>query len=407
LVNLVCSADRLIIAMLLEPIKRDLHLTDTQMGVLSGMAYAIFNSVALVPIGMLADRFSRRKVIATCLILWSAMTAFSSRAQSFMQLLLLRILVGVGEAGNSAPGVSLLADYFPVGQRARALSVFFMASSVGMLATFTIGAWIADHYGWRSAILAAGAPGLGLALVLWLTVKDPPRRESGSGGMRAKPASLTEIKDSLIIRRSVIHTIVGAGLINFVAAGVVTWASAFLIRSHHLSVGVAGTLVAITACAGVLGAFTGGKLCDRYAKVDARWYGWISGTATLLLVVPLVGFLVAQNLTHAIAWYGLFGLLQTVYLGPSYSLIQTVTPPRMRATVNSFSFLLSGIFGFGLGSAAVGALSDRFGGFGGESLRYSLLLISVVLLLSAFHFYRAVNTVRTDVALIPDDIQDK
>ena len=393
-VNLICSADRLIIGVLLEPIRSDLQLNDTQMGVLSGLAYAVFNSLALVPIGMLADRFSRRKVIAACLTVWSAATALGSIAQSFAQLALLRAMVGLGEAGNSAPGISMIADYFPETQRARAISVFFIASSLGMLVTFAGGGWIAEHHGWRIAILAAGVPGLALALLLWLTVKDPPRRSQP--GIDA-PLPLRQIGRIVAARPSVLHGIFAIGLINFVAAAIAIWSSAFLIRSHGFSVASAGYLMAVIAVAGMTGAYAGGKLCDRFAPTDSRWLGWIPAVATALTLVPIVGFLTAINIRTVVAWYILFGFLQTVYLAPAFNLVQTVIPARVRATVNSFTFLLSGLFGFGLGPSIAGAVSNFLQALGADSLRYSLLLVSIVLLWSAFHFFRTARTVRADV----------
>ncbi|WP_150295244.1 spinster family MFS transporter [Sphingobium estronivorans] len=394
--NLLCAGDRMIMSVLIEPIKLDLHLTDTQMGIVSGLAFAIFNAVALLPIGMLADRFSRRKLIAICLALWSGMTALGSQAHSFMQLLLIRIGVGVGEAGSGPIGISIIADNFPPQRRARAISIFFVSSPLGVLIAYSMGGWLAEHYSWRMAMFAAGVPGLFLAPLLWLTMADPQR---GSAG--AKPDKPMPFREAVTIvwqRRSVAHTMIGIGLLNFVVAGVSTWGPSFLLRSHHINLGTIGPLLAATSVAGMLGAFLGGQLTDRLAASDKRWLCWIPATAVLLAMIPLTGFLLAPSLLGAMSFNVVYGLLVAIYMGPSYSLIQTVVAPSMRATANSMTYLLSGAIGFGLGPLAVGMLSDALSPLGTASLRYGILAIAIVLAWSAFHLQRAARTLQADLA---------
>jgi len=392
-VNLFCSADRLIIGVLIEPIKAEFQLSETQVGALSGMSYAIFYGLALVPIGMLADRFSRRKVIAVCLAIWSAMTALSSQAGTYAHLFAFRIMVGIGEAGNSAPGVSLIADYFPAARRPGAISAFFMASSLGMLLAFAGGGWIAQYYGWRAAMFTMGAPGLVLAALLWTTVRDPPQEQAGARADTA-PLPLREALRSVAADKSVVHAIAGIGLMNFVAAGVAIWSSAFLIRTYNLNIGIAGSLLAITAVAGIAGAYVGGKLGDRYGARDTSALGRISCIAVLLNMVSLGGFLLARDLHVAVACLMTFGFLQTAYLGPAFSLIQNLITPRARATINSMVYLISSVFGFGLGPFVTGALSQQLSSHGVDALRYSLLAVSTAALWSALHFAMAARPIR-------------
>lgn len=394
--NMLCAGDRMIMSVLIEPIKLDLGLTDTQMGVVSGLAFAIFNAIALLPIGMLADRVSRRKLIAICLALWSGMTALGSQAQSYVQLLLVRIGVGVGEAGSGPIGISIIADNFPPQRRARAISFFFVSSPLGVLIFYSMGGWLAEHYSWRIAMLAAGVPGLLLAPLL-LTIADPQRGTSDRNAKAEKPMPFREAVTIVLQRRSVAHTMIGIALLNFVVAGVAMWGPSFLVRSHHTSLGIIGPVLAATSVAGMLGAFLGGQLTDRLAVKNKRWLCWLPAMAVLGAMIPLAGFLLAESFLGAISFNVLYGLLVAIYMGPSYSLIQTVVAPNMRATANSMTYLLSSAVGFGLGSLAVGMLSDALSHLGTASLRYSILAIGIVLAWSAFHLHRAARTLETDL----------
>jgi MFS family permease len=395
-VNFLCSTDRLIVGMLIEPIRHELQLTDGQMGFLSGMAYAIFNALALLPLGIAADRFARQKVIALCLTLWSAMTLLSGFARNFVQLCLCRIFVGIGEAGNSAPGLSVISDYFPPHRRAFAISIFYMASSLGMLATFAGGSWIAEHFGWRAAMVATGVPGLGVALLMWLTVRDPVRGEKGK---TPDAVSIVDTARIILNCRSLVHTIGAITLVNFVVCAVGIWAAAFFMRTHNLAIGEAGQLIALSAAVGMVGSLSGGFVSDQLSRRDPRWPAWLSAGAVVIVFISMMGLCLAHGLRAAMSWYFLFAFFQTFYLSPSYSLIQLLAPSRIRATVNAFHYLICGVLGFGLGPFVTGALSQWLSDYGSDALRYSLLIVSTVLLWGALHFQLVAGSLRDDLKI--------
>ncbi|ARS28729.1 spinster family MFS transporter [Sphingomonas sp. KC8] len=400
--NMLCAGDRMIMSVLIQPIKADLGLSDTQMGVISGLAFAIFNGIALIPIGMLADRHSRKKLIAICLFLWSGMTALGSQANSFVHLLLIRIGVGVGEAGSGPIAISMISDLFPPAQRARAISLFFISAPFGTLITAAGGSWIAQHYGWRTALLAAGLPGIALAGLLWLTVRDP-RRGAFDKAKSGSALPLTTVVRTIMRQRALLHTMLGIALTSFVISGVGTWAVTFLTRSHGFSLATAGALSAISSLAGMAGAFSGGQVSDRFSNGDIRWCAWTSAAGAGLAVLPLIGFLLFDNAMAAVACLAGYAFFSALYMGPGYSLIQTIIAPRARATANSFTYLLSSAFGFGLGPLAAGALSDHFAWAGSDALRYGLIVVGTALIWSAFHFYRAAKTALDDLAITNAD----
>ena len=285
--------DRSILSILLEPIKNDLLLTDTQLGLLGGLAFAMFYATLGIPIASLADRWSRTKVLAISMIIWSAMTAVCGAASNFTMLLLARIGVGVGEAGASPPSHSLISDYFPIESRATALSIYALGIPLGSMIGNYVGGWGAAELGWRMTFFLVGVPGIFVAFLILGTLREPPRGLSETAAVKAavakaaEPApSLKEVFKFLWHRRAFRHIGFAAGLHAFVGYGAGTWNAPFLIRSHEMPITEVGSWLAIISGVGAIGTFAGGYLGDKISDWtgDRRWYLWIAGISTLVMV---------------------------------------------------------------------------------------------------------------------------
>ena len=401
-VYVVNFVDRQILSILLQSIKRDLALTDLQLGLLSGTAFGIFYATLGVPIARLADRYSRKGVMAICLAIWSAMTALCGSAGGFASLLVYRIGVGVGEAGGSPPAHSLISDYFPPERRATALGVFSLGVPLGIMVGFLAGGWMDEFLGWRTAFAFVGLPGLALAVVVATTLREPAR---GASDRTAAAASgpipgVGEVVRFLWRSRAFRHNGIAAGLYAFVGYSVTNWAPTFLIRSHGLSPGQVGTLLAlIIGIGGGFGIYLGGASADRLAVRDERFRMWIPAAA-MWLSVPF-GFVVYTT-DHTALALGLFVFpvfLGLLYQAPALALSQSLSTPRMRATASAVLLFVINIIGLALGPPATGLLSDLLEPrFGEDSLRYALLFTSLVLLWSGVHFALAGRTLRDDLA---------
>jgi MFS family permease len=393
-VNVFNFVDRQILAILLEPIKADLGASDTAMGFLTGIAFALFYTVAGIPIARAADRGSRRTVIAIGLALWSGMTAASGLVRSYGQLALARIGVGVGEAACSPPAHSLLADYFPPERRATALAVYAMGIHVGILFGFIVGGWMNEWLGWRAAFFVVGLPGLVLAVLVRTTVREPPHVHAA-----AAPISSRAAVGTLWRMRSLRQMALGAALHSFAGYGVAAWAPAFLARVHHMRSGEAGTwLGLVTGFGGICGAVLGGRLADRLGARDARWYLWVPAIASVVEVPFWIAFALWPDARPAI----LIGIPAIVggamWLGPVFGTTQTLVPPEMRALASALLLFVVNLIGLGLGPQAVGVLNDVLAPrFGAEAIRYSLLLVGLTNAWAAVHFALAARTVRADL----------
>lgn len=391
--------DRQILSILLEPIKNELDLTDTQLGMLAGFAFAAFYATLGVPIARFADRSNRRNLIAVALAVWSGMTALSGVAQSFWQLLLARIGVGVGEAGCSPPAHSMLADYYPADKRSTALGVYSLGIPVGILFGFLVGGHINDLFGWRTAFFVVGVPGLLLALLVRLTVREPARGLSeGRTAVGAQPGMLETFR-YLWLKRSFRHLAFGGSLTAFVGYGVVTWMPAFLIRSHGMSTSDAGTYLGlIIGIPGGIGIALGGYLADRYGARDPRWFLWIVSVALLLGLPFGLGVYFAPGPYLALLLLVLPVALGNFYQATTFAQTQGLVTLRMRSVAAAVLLFILNIIGLGLGPQVVGVLSDQLQPrFGDESLRWSLLICGLVNAWAAWHYYLAGKHLQGDL----------
>lgn len=396
--------DRQIVVILQESIKQDLGLMDWQLGLLSGFAFAVFYVTLGVPIARYADHGVRRNVIAFSLALWSGMTALCGTVGHFWQLLLARIGVGVGEAGCSPPAHSIISDLFPTEQRATALSIYNMGINVGVFIGFLAGGWINEYFGWRVAFIAVGLPGLLFAVVVRMTLREPPRGLSEHVTRDSNPPPLIDTFRLLWDRVSFRHMAMAAGLHAFVSYGVGGWMAPFLQRVHMLDSGeTANWLAPIAAIPAALGAFLGGYLCDKYGRADKRMYIWIPATAILVALPFQLGAYFLSDHRMAMLVYSIPVLLNACYLGPMLAMTHGLVSLRMRAVSSSVLFLVLNFIGLGLGPLITGVLSDVFGAAmgAGEGLRWALVVVTLTNIWAAAHYLYAARTLRGDLARAP------
>ena len=388
--------DRQILSILLEPIKLDLALSDTQLGFLSGIAFAIFYATLGMPIARIADRTSRTGVITVCLTLWSLMTALCGLATNFVQMLLGRIGVAVGEAGGSPPAHSLLSDYFPPESRATALSIYSLGIPIGTMFGLLIGGWINEFFGWRLAFMVVGIPGIALAVIFRLTVREPKRPEVSQA---AANTSIIVVARYLWRQKSFMHLSIGAALHAFVGYGLAIWNPSFFIRSHGLATGEIGTILAlISGIAGGAGTFFGGWFADKIATRDVRWYMWLPLIGLVITVPFLVVAYLLESHVLSFAVFTIPVFFGALYLGPSFAATQGLVPAHMRAVAAAVLLFILNIIGLGLGPQLVGVLSDFLEpAFGSESLRYTLIITAILNLIAAVHYWFAAKTLAGDL----------
>ena len=387
--------DRQILSILLEPIKLEMTLSDTQLGFLSGIAFAIFYATLGMPIARIADKTSRTGVITVCLSLWSLMTALCGLAANFIGLLLARIGVAVGEAGGSPPAHSLISDYFPPESRATALSIYSLGIPIGTMFGLLIGGWINEFFGWRIAFMVVGLPGILLAIIFRLTVREPSRPEVSQA---AANTSIIKVARYLWRQKSFMHLSIGAALHAFVGYGLTIWNPSFFVRSHGLETGEIGTILAlISGIVGGVGTFFGGWVADRASVRDLRWYMWVPLIGLIITVPFLVLAYLADSHVMAFALFTIPVFFGSLYLGPSFAATQSLVPAHMRAVAAAVLLFILNIIGLGLGPQMVGVVSDLLEpAFGSESLRYTLVIMAILNLAAAIHYWFASKTLADD-----------
>ncbi|WP_421932468.1 spinster family MFS transporter [Phenylobacterium sp.] len=407
--------DRQVVSILAEPIKRDLGLADWQLGMLTGLAFAIFYTTLGIPIARLAERFSRPWIIAGSMALWSLFTLLSGRAQTFPQMLVARMGVGFGEAGCNPCAHSLIADYTPKEKRASALATYSLGIPIGTLLGLVMGGLIADAYGWRAAFLVAGAPGLVLALVAGVFLKEPRKFITGVAASQAQAAPpLAAALRELATKPTFWLMAVGAGLMAFVGYGQGAFNAAFFMRLHGdqltalaapyglKSAGYLGlALGLIGGIAGMIGTVLGGWFADIAARRDARGYAVVPALAAVL-ALPSYYFIYTVADPMTALWLNIIpSVLGALWYGPVFATAQSVVPAHTRATAAALLLLVLNLIGLGLGPLFVGALSDGLATLGGlgesEGLRWSLILTSLFGLLGAAIFWMARKTMVRDL----------
>ena len=367
--------DRQIVGILAVPIKADLGLTDAQLGLMGGLAFALFYTGLGIPVAMLADRYSRTWIMTWALVIWSGMTAVCGLASNFWQLFLARLGVGVGEAGGVAPAYSLISDLFPQEQRARALSVYSFGIPIGSALGIVFGGLIASWIDWRFAFFAVGIAGIVLAPVFRLTVKEPLRGRFDRQRERRAPPQLGAILRTLARKPSFWLISLGASCSSMMGYGLFFWLPSFLVRSYGLTLLDASLFYGgILLLGGVAGIWVGGWAGDRFGQASRKVYVKIPALAFLLTIPFYVLGVLSPTLVLSFFVLLVPTALGLAWLGPVISAVQHLVPPDMRATTSAVFLFVNNLIGIGIGTWAIGALSDSLQlHYGGDSLRYAIL----------------------------------
>ena len=394
--------DRQILAILAPAIRDELLLSDTQIGALSGVAFGIFYATLGIPIARLADRYSRVSIISICLGIWSLMTTFSGLATNFIHLLIARIGVGIGEAGGSPPSHSLLADYFAPGKRATALGIYALGVPIGILFGNLAGGWIGELFGWRQAFFLVGIPGVILAIILKLTVKEPPR-----GYSEEKPADTSTVPFRTVLKtmwgfKSFKYISLGAGTQAFVGYGAIAWMPSFLVRAHDLSIGEVGTALGlIIGLFGGIGTLLSGVIGDKLGAKNVKYYMLVPAYAFLIAVPAGAAVFLVDELYLVLAIYTIPAFLVNLYTGPTFAMTQSLAPLAMRAAASALLLFILNIIGLVFGPTTVGIISDLLQSSmqmnDVESLQMALLACNFVYLFSFYYYFQASRHLETDL----------
>lgn len=390
--------DRQIVGILAVPIKADLGLTDTQLGLMGGLAFALFYTGLGIPVAMLADRFSRTWIMTIALAVWSAMTAASGLATNFTQLFLARLGVGVGEAGGVAPAYSLISDFFPSGQRARALSIYSFGIPIGSAIGIVFGGIIASLIDWRYAFFIVGLAGIIIAPIFRLTIKEPPRGQYDRQRNDTQAPSLKLILRTLLAKPSFWLLSLGASFSSMMGYGMFFWLPSFFVRSFHLTLLNASLFYgAVLLIGGIAGIWVGGWLGDRFGQNQRSQYARIPAIAFIATVPFYILAILSPTLSLTFVVLLVPTALGLAWLGPVISAIQHLVPPNMRATASAIFLFINNLIGIGLGTYAIGFLSDSLQAqFGDESLRYSILAGTGFYIIAAALFFQAARWLEQD-----------
>ncbi len=393
--------DRQILVILQESIKSELGLSDTQLGLLTGLTFALFYVTLGIPIARFADKSNRRNIVAWSLAIWSLMTAVSGLVTNFTQLLLARIGVGIGEAGGSPPSHSIISDYFPPERRATALSIYSTGIYIGILFGYLAGGWIDQYFGWRMAFFVLGFPGIIYALLLLFTVKEPPKGFSDKAKLIETPElSFVEVVKVLLSKRTFIFLALAAGLNTFNTYGVGNFFPPFLARVHGMEVSIIGTWMGIVVgFGGIIGTFSGGYFADRLGVNDIKWYFYLPILAGIIGIPFSIFQIFLGSTTLVLMSHFMTALLTAVYLGPCIAATHNLVNAKMRALASAVFFLVLNLIGLGFGPLTYGFLSDLLTPtFGNESLRWAFCFSFIPAAISMVLFYYAAQNFEKDMA---------
>lgn len=419
--------DRVALLTMGQAIKEDLGLTDFEFGLVSGLGFAAVYIVAGLPLARLADTRNRVRLIALAIGIWSVFATLSGYSRSFVQLMLCRVIIGIGEAGVQPPATAVASDLYPRHQRGFALAIL----SVGLPAGTLIGAigagYLADAYSWRLVFLLLGAPGVVLAVIAWMTLREPPRglSEQRIVAPDATAPAAIEVFRHLWAKRSFRHMVVALALTHFVTAGIGSFVPQYFTRGFQLTLGQTGILYGLTGAAVTLvGSLTGGLIVDRLSHRDGRWYAWLPSIGVLAAAPIYVSiFGLAMPLVATAAFLAIGGAVAFLHYTPAQAVLQNMVEPQMRATAAFVFFFITSMVGYGVGPALLGLLSDVFAarafsagdfsalcvhspaGSMGEACRIAsasgigtaMAAMSCLYIWASAHFYLAAKTLRQDL----------
>ena len=397
--------DRQIVNILAHPIQKELGLSDTQLGLLTGLAFALFYTVLGIPIARYADRPTshRPAIIAVALAVWSGMTALCGLAQNFTQLLLARVGVGVGEAGCTPPAHSLITDYVPREKRASAMAFYGLGVPLGSLLGMVLGGILADLYGWRVAFMAVGIPGVILAFVVYFTLREPRMQAAMKAARAAAPPatqlSTREVLREVVSSKAFVLLAAGAAFIAFLGYGKGVWTTILFARIHGLSPGEVGLWLGISAgIGGMIGMWLGGWFGDRYGKSNPRHYVTAPAIAMALSAPFLFFGYTAGDWRVALLLIFLPAIANNLYYGPTFALVQMLVRPQARAVAAAIMLFVINLVGLGLGPLAFGMLSDALKPIAGDqSVRWVLVCAAFLGIVPGVLFWIAGSRLRTEI----------
>jgi MFS transporter, Spinster family, sphingosine-1-phosphate transporter len=397
--------DRFALGVVLQDIKVDLQLSDAQLGLLSGIAFALFYALMGVPIARLADRGNRVVITAVATATWSIAVALCGASRTFVELMLVRVGVGAGEAGCVPPALSLIADHFDRTERPRAVAAYIQGISISMIIGFFAAGWLTEKFGWRAAFPMIGLPGLALGLLAFFTLKEPRKNSHLVAKALTKRPTAREawavVWGSVTFR----HLMYAIAIMWFFSYGTMQWTPAFLVRSFGMKPGPLGTwLAAVYGLGNIIGTYWGGEWCMRRARNnEGRQLKMIaiataiSGIFQALVYIPMT----APTYYWAFAWLAIATIASAMSNGPCFSVIQALMPENVRATAFSLVYLFGNLVGLGLGPWLAGVLSDLMVPItGSESLRFSMLLLCPGFIWGAWHMWRGNRTAEREIATL-------
>jgi predicted MFS family arabinose efflux permease len=400
LTALLNMLDRQIFAILLEPIKRDLRLSDTQMGFVTGGAFAIVYTIAGIPLGRLIDTGKRRTILAATLLVWSGMTMCCGFARNYVLLLVARMGVGIGEAGSLPATMSVVADLYPPEKRSGAIGLIYACATLGVAVSLVLGGYLESVIGWRNTFVVVAIPGIIVGLLFVFTTPEPRRARPPTADRRTLIGALREIWRVPSFR---IVAFMGA-LLSFSGNAIIGWSPTFLMRVHGMSAAEVGKTMGIAVICGAAGSFLSGQIADRGVKRDIRWLFVITGLGPLLAVPAMLAFLYGSETFMLIGSYTLFQLFSSMFIAPSYALAISVTPSQSRALTVAVIATFQNLGGLALGPLTVGVLNDALApSVGLVAIRYSLTVALLGLLGVAVLAFVGLRYIRTDFARAQDE----
>jgi MFS family permease len=397
--------DRGLMGLLLQPIKEDLRLSDTQLGFLTGIAFGLFYAVLGLPIARWADRGNRVTIASMAIGLWGLTVMGCLFVASFTQLVFARVAAAVGEAGCKPPTYSLVGDYFPQpAERTRAMSIYWLGGALSSLISFIAGGWLNVRYGWRMTFFLMGIPGLLMALLVKLTLVEPRTRLGSGHGWQGAALPLRTVLAVLWRRRGCRHLALALILFFTMSFGLTPWTAVFMIRSHAMNTAELGTwLGLISGLGGAVSILVGGYVSSRWFVGNERGQMRLSAVMLIATVAFFVPFLMLPQKNLALVMLIPWTLVVYFFVAPTYALMQRLVPDEMRATTMAVIMLLYNLIGMGLGPQLVGITSDVLKPVaGGDSLRYAMLIMSLVTLWSAYHFWQVGRTVEEDLLAVAE-----
>jgi predicted MFS family arabinose efflux permease len=383
------SIDRTAMSILIEPVKAEFKLSDSQLGLLTGLAFGLTYALAGLPLGWLIDRVNRTRLLAAVVAIWSLCTAVCGLAQSYPALVMARLAVGASESAAAPTAMSMIADLFPKNRRSTAMGVFWTSTAFGTAISLVLGGVIAANYGWRAAFFVAGVPGLILAVLIILTVREPAReRDLGQGDAGPAP-SLFQTLRFVCANPTVFHAFVGIGLASLAMSGVPVWAASFLVRTQGFTLPQAGLMAGLgVGLFGALGSLMGGPVGDAVVR---RWGVQALPAAPMVACVLACAsglvFALGSSLAVVALGFIVFEIVSRGFTAPAYAILVTGVEPRMRGVVVSAVQAVTNLIGYGVGPLVVGVVSDRVGGT--HSLKAGIAAVMIFSLWSGLHFFAA------------------